>query len=104
MKIAILGTQALPAQDERRLLRSIGVAALQRMAGYIPSQIPTQTVRLFPVEPPYCDYALRLMVQLCDQPITECNPRVPYLFLAWLLVGMDNDYRATQYVEDDRIV
>jgi hypothetical protein len=104
MKAAILGTQSMPEQDERALLRSVGIAALQQMAGYVPAQIPPQTLRLFPVEAPYRDCALRLMVQLCDQPIEDCNPRVPYLFLAWLLVGSDNDYRATQYVMNDQIV
>jgi hypothetical protein len=104
MKAAILGTQSLPAQDERALLRSAGIAAFRQMAGYIPSQIPSQTIRLFPLESPYRECALRLMVQLCSQPLEVCNPRIPYLFLAWLLVGSDNHYRATQYVSDDRIV
>ena len=104
MKAAILGTQSTPAQDERVLLRSMGISALQHMAGYVPTQIPPQAIRLFPVELPYRDAALRLMVQLCEQPIEICNPRVPYLFLAWLLVGADNEYRATQYVDDDQII
>jgi hypothetical protein len=100
MKAAILGTQHNAAHDEQALLRSMGVSALQHMAGYMPTRIPPHTIRLFPVETPYRDYALD-MVQLCEQPIEVCN-RVPYLFHG--CSGADTDYRATQYVDDDRIV
>jgi hypothetical protein len=32
---------------------------------------------------------------------TNCNPRVPYLFLAWFLLGSDNPYRIGPYISDD---
>jgi hypothetical protein len=74
------------------------------MSGHIPQQIPIQRLKLPRVEKPYLDCAVRLMVQMCEKPIEYCNPRVPYLFLAWLLVSSDNEYRATQYVNEGSMV
>jgi hypothetical protein len=44
------------------------------------------------------------MTEIWGQVVQGCNPRVPYLLLAWLLVGSDNRFRINRNVDDDTLI
>ena len=96
MKAAILGTTPSEAQQ---LLQDVGIRALRRMAGYQPQTMPFEIPKLPSISKPNQSTADKVMAILCGSGagVRNCNPRVPYLMLAWLLVGADNEYRVSDY-------
>jgi hypothetical protein len=81
------------------------ITKLQYKAAYVPGKLDEPVSTLMPVGDLFAEVAKFKMTRLCDEPIEVCNPRAPYLVLAWLLVGSDNPYRVNQYVaNDDRIM
>jgi len=98
MKAALLGTQHYRVtQTEREILLAAGAAGFRRMAGYTPPQMPVKIPTLSPVANSFAAYADAMMTELCGEAVPGCIPRVPYLVLAWLLIGSDNEYRVFQY-------
>jgi hypothetical protein len=95
---AVLGTE-----DYHATMRVIARNALQQQAGYVAPTMDTVTDGIMPVEAEYLERVDPIMQTLADdETLTGCNPRVPYLMFAWILVGSDNPYR--KYVEDTSII
>jgi hypothetical protein len=95
---AVLGTD-----DYHATMRVIARNALQQQAGYVAPTMDTVTDGIMPVEAEYLERVDPIMQTLADdETLTGCNPRVPYLMFAWILVGSDNPYR--KYVEDTSII
>jgi hypothetical protein len=104
MKSAILGTRHLKQPVEPKLLlQDTGIKVLQRMAGYQPAAMPVDIPKLPPVAKPIQPIADTIMAIFCGggTGIRNCNPRAPYLMLAWILVGADNPYRVMNYAARD---
>ena len=86
------------------IMRQIVTNSLQRMAGYIAPTMSIPEIQITPVHENYLEQVDAMMQALAnDDSLVNCNPRAPYLLLAWLLVGSDNPYRNCQYVNDTRI-
>lgn len=96
MKEAIIGTD-----DYHDTMKQVAQNGMQRMAGYKP-QIADMSIELPPVGEKFAVCADHMVQHITlDHTLINCNPRCPYLFLAWLLIGSDNIFRNSQYIEDD---
>jgi hypothetical protein len=76
------------------------------MVDYVPLRMNPNSQRslLPPVHADYLERVDLIMQDLGeDEGLANCNPRSPYLLLAWLLVGWDNEYRTCQYLDEMRI-
>jgi hypothetical protein len=104
LKSAILGTQHT-GDDARDILRQAGIRGFQRLAGYIAPVMPVlDDYEIAPVHENYLALVDPMIQELADNKnLVNCNPRAPYLLLAWLVVGSDNPYRSCQYASDTRI-
>lgn len=99
MKAAIIGTT-----EYHKAMRQITANTLQRVAGFIAPTMPVREIQIESVHESYLERVDAVMQALADDSdLVNCNPRSPYLMLAWLLVGSDNPYRSCQYVDDTRI-
>jgi hypothetical protein len=89
--------------EYHQLMRQIVTNSLQSMAGYIAPTMAASEIQTTTVHENYLERVDPMMQALADdESLMNCNPRAPYLMLAWLLVGSDNRYRSCQYVEDMR--
>jgi len=105
MKAALLGTyHPSITETERQILLTAVKKALQRQAGYIPKHI-AETPPLPSMTENLALSAAAMMSAICEADISDCNPRAPYLFLAWLLAGSDHLYwLRTRYRTDKRLM
>jgi hypothetical protein len=102
MKAAILGTaQVGKLGEETTILHNAGLTTLQQMAGYVAQTMPVKPLILPPVTAHDQQTADAIMSGLCRRAVHNCNLRVPYLMLAWLLVGSDNEFRVAGYAAKD---
>lgn len=85
-------------------MRQIATTGLQRMAGYIAPVMTVTDSVIASVHENYLERVDPIMQALADdESLVNCNPRAPYLMLAWLLVGSDNPYRSCKYVDNTTI-
>jgi hypothetical protein len=105
MKAAIRGTDHCRDNfNPRTVLHEAAVQGLQYMAGYVPAQMPIQSIDLPPVIAHDQRTSDDFMTSLCGYAVQQCNQRVPYMLLAWLLVGSDNPYRVKDYAAYDSLL
>jgi hypothetical protein len=98
LKAAVLGTA-----DYHTTMRQIVDDSLRRLVNYVPSHMNVDNSynSLPPVHADYLPQVDLIMQKLAgDNELLDCNPRSPYLMLAWLLIGSDNEYRICQYIDD----
>jgi hypothetical protein len=99
LKAAILGTS-----DYHATMREIVDTSLRHRINYVPQRMSVDSNCILPPVHPNYLYEIDLKIQeFGDEWITNCNPRSPYLLMAWLLIGSDNKYRACQYVDEMNI-
>ena len=99
IKNAVIGTEAY-----HETMRQIATDGLQRMAGYKVQSLDSLCCYIPPVDSDYLDRVDTIMQTLADDvSLTDCNPRSPFLMLAWLLIGSDNPYASCQYVYDAKL-
>src|SRR5688572_12972204 len=99
LKAAVLGTA-----DYHTTMRQVADDGLRRRVNYVPQRMALENPVL-PVHPGYLESVDPIMqVLIGDDQISHCNQSSPYLVLAWLLLGSDNEYRICQYVDDVRIL
>lgn len=97
LKAAILGTE-----DYHVTMREITDSSLHRIVNYVPQRMKPDNPVLS-VHPDYLERVNEMMTGFSSYTrITNSNPRSPYLVLAWLLVGSDNEHRICQYVDEVR--
>jgi hypothetical protein len=121
VKAAIIGTQ-----DYHGVMRCAAEVALFRGAGYTAQVTQDTTIELNPVGTFFERLAEKLFQGLTTKHKTPykkgiitiidygggspakapyiASPRMPYLLIAWILVGADNPYRCNQYFDDDAIL
>jgi hypothetical protein len=118
VKAAIIGTQ-----DYHEVMRCAAEAVLFRRAGYTAQVTQDTTIELNPVLRLFERYSVHLMRYFVDNVTPygidtirfdrgildknspySFNSRMPYLVIAWILIGADNPYRCNQYVKDETIM
>lgn len=96
MKAAILGTD-----DYHATMQQIAQNALLRryilQTSEVALELPAVDKRFAKHTDTFVQSILR------DKSFINCNPRSPYLFLAWLLIGSDNQYRTHPLVDNIKI-
>jgi hypothetical protein len=106
MKAAFLGTDHYQHDtNPQTILREAGVQCMQRMAGYIPARLPDAMPFLPPVHQTFMPFVPHLIRELAhNKTRLDGNPRMPYLTLAWLLIGQDYPYHVLQFAEDKALI
>ena len=84
----------------RHFLIYRAIHSLRRAAGYIPAQMPAAPLGLPSVAAPFAKAADTFMSRLCRASAAKRNPRLPYIYLAWLLISRSNAYNTAQYLPD----
>jgi hypothetical protein len=101
LKAAILGTDNYHAT-----MRQTADSSLRRALSYTPPRLNVDSLHnSFPLVHAACSQETDKMMQQLgsDSRFTNCNKCSPYLILAWLLIGSDNEYRTCQYLDDLRL-
>jgi hypothetical protein len=106
MKDAILGTtHHSTTESAETILRTAVQTHFQCIAGYIPPRLPDNVPLLPPVHTCFAEPLRPMLRTLCKhRGLREGNARMPYLTMAWMLIGQDYPYQAVQFVSDKRLV
>ena len=84
----------------RHLFVYRAIQFLRRTAGYIAPQMPATPVHLPAVAAPFANASNVFMSHLCRVAAEQRNPRLFYIYLAWMLISRSNAYNTAQYLSD----
>jgi hypothetical protein len=106
IKDMVRGTQHSPSYgQESAILNAIGVDILKQMAGYIPPKISYIYSGLAELTDGYAICANYIMKTISNSSFDSSGyPHVPYLLLAWLLIGYDNPRRLIDHTEEKTVL
>jgi hypothetical protein len=80
---------------ESEILHDAGILGLRKLAGFTPQKMSVDENALTPILSCYQEASGYMAVTLCSNPAVRSHQRIPYLVLAWMLIGRDNPARLT---------
>jgi hypothetical protein len=106
LRIALKGTIATGCTgDEQAILRNVGFVAMQRMGGYIAPAMPVTDVKLQPPEPRISYVSNYMMMAFCDDFfVPPVDAGVPFMLIAWIYIGTDNEFRLVESIRDKVLI